>query len=209
MGAGQRWVGQAAAPLPSPRVSLGPQSCRPAGRGGLWRPGWQREGWVWVSRHPTGPSRWWGLGLGAGPLVRPWLGGREGGRAWDGCGVAGNRARCTRPGNVLDSRAREGSAQPGSRGPFLDLLSTPEKGAARGHGPAALFVARRAGGAEGAVAGGALLSACLSSLTVWLASGPRCSPSRPASGCPGPLLKDGVMGAQRGSPHSPAAWGLF
>lgn len=111
----------------------------------------------------------------------------------------------------MSSTAEPGRAAPGpaARGPFLDLLSTPEKGAARGHGPAALFVERREDGAEGTVAGGALLSACLSSLTVWLASGPMCSPSRPAGGCPGPLLKDGVMGAQRGSPHSPAAWGLF
>lgn len=53
---------------------------------------------------------------------------------------------CTQHRNVLDSRAPEASPGPAARGPFLNLLSTPEMVAAWGHCLHALFVEGRGDG---------------------------------------------------------------
>lgn len=146
-------------PPPLPLCQLGAselQACRP---------GWSLAAWLAEG----------GLGLGlqashwTQQVVGPGAGGRapgealagwEGGRAWDGCGVAGNRARCTRPGNVLDSRAREGSARPGSQGSLPGPVVNSGKGGRAGSRPSC-FVCGEKGGWGGGSCGWWDLAQCL------------------------------------------------
>ena len=104
---------------------------------------------------------------------------------------------CSGPGHALDSST-------GAWDPFLDLLSTRETGATRGHGPAALFAEGRGVGRRGlwptgcarcplaepdqAAASGAHPDPASGPWAFWL----------PRQWGLGPLLKPSVMGAQQG-----------
>lgn len=215
-GAGQCWVARLRppSPCPSPWVSYGASELKACRMGCLQCPGWQaREDCAGEGGSPglpTGPSRcgW------AGPRARGSTPREEPGR-WEGLGQprwgwkteppSSIPPGCMQPRNV-SLRGQRPARQPGSLpGPVVNSGNV----AARGQGPARFVCGEKAGldalsclqATPDSVAGLAHSSR--------LNSGPGRSPSHPASGCWGPLLKDGMMGAQRGSSHSPEVWGLF
>lgn len=111
-------------------------------------------------------------------------------------------------------QSREASPGPAARGPFLDLLSTPETGCSGsllacfvwggkgGRGRRSLWPVRIPHAAH-------RVAAREGTPRAWMLLHPGPLVQQPSSGCWDPLFKDRVTGTWRGLSHSPEVWGLY